>query len=383
MTTQCDIELASVTISNNRLTCSGQDLQLDNNGLVNVVGSTQTNSITVVDSRVTILLTTVSIRASLPFVVRGSNVTVIESGLSQLTATGLNFCGLNCNESSSILFMSASPTSRITSQGATYGCGIGAGWFQSCHTLHFVNGTYNGLAGYDGGGGIGCGSGPSSLSSIVVDGATLEGYGHDGAGIGSGPGAESGSDYSGGSRVGSILVHNGKLNGSVSFWTSGSGIGASLGTELGDSTVGTILLENGLFIADRAGFSGIGSGGGAGGTSSVDSILIYDGIFVVSGEDGAGIGSGSAQRAMIYDHELGPVDGDCGSSSVGVIAIYNGSIRAKGTYGAGIGSGSARDGANCTVGTISIHGGTITAEASTYAAGIGLRRLFICVGGGN
>jgi hypothetical protein len=75
-----------VTISDNLLVCNEQNVQLSNGAAVMIVGSSQSSGITIVDSSVNLLLSSTSIRGSQPFVVLGSNLTIIQSGTNSLTS---------------------------------------------------------------------------------------------------------------------------------------------------------------------------------------------------------------------------------------------------------------------------------------------------------
>lgn len=99
-----------------------------------------------------------------------------------------------------------------------------------------------------------------------------------------------------------------------------------------------------------------GAGIGGGNNESGGNITINSGTITVNSNYGAGIGGGSSGN---------------GTSDHGTISIRGGTVTANcGSFGAGIGGGCNGNGTG-TSGTISISGGTVTANGGFNGAGIG------------
>jgi hypothetical protein len=232
----CNITEESVAISNNLLSCKGQNTTLSLNEQVRIVGSTSVNSISVRDSSVTIELLLVTIESQLPFTSIHSNVTVVQSGRNELLASGLSQSGIDCSEFTSYVFLTSSAESSLIASGDGGGSGIGSGINGTCDSLRFINGSYTA----SGGTGIG------SASSMVFDN----------------------------SRVGHIWIESGTFIATGSNGGSGIGSGASTG---GASHVGGIsILDGNIAATTAAGGTALGSGSASGGTSKVD---ITDGSY--------------------------------------------------------------------------------------------------------
>jgi hypothetical protein len=302
MPANCEINQTTLSITSNLLTCNGESLQLSPGAQVTVSGSTDENSISITNSNVWLVLSSVTIQAPSPFLVLGSNLTIVEAGLNFFNATNSGSCGVGCGQLSSITFVSFSQSDSLISQGAYRGCGIGSGQNQNCQTLHIINGTYRATAGTQGGAGVGTGYSASSLTNLIVDDGTVQATGQLASGIGSGYAT------GGNSTVGSITISNGNI---TATGNSGGGIGTGYASSA-DSSVGTISLHNGTFTCK--GTSGIGTGSTySAGRSTLVDLSIYNGTFTVtSSAYGAGIGSGHASTRCI--------------ASVERISIHNGTF---------------------------------------------------------
>ncbi len=222
---------------------------------------------------------------------------------------------------------------NITSEGNTYGAGIGAASRGNGKDI-IINGGVVTAIGGEYGAGIGGASSSNYDTSvgngynITINGGTVTAKGGSyGAGIGGGYGA--GTD---------ITINGGTVN------ATGGAFGAGIGG--GDNGVGSNIVINGGIVTADGGYSNAGIGGGirAEGTN----ITINGGIIDAKGA--AGIGGGGNSGTSINAK---------GSN----IVINDGTVTAKGNSGAGIGGGGG-DGTD-----IYINGGTV--KAVGYSAGIG------------
>ena len=175
-----------------------------------------------------------------------------------------------------------------------------------------------------------------------------------------------GSAYSGTSRCGDILISGGKVT-VDSHKGKGAGIGSGASESgSGTSTCGVITISGGDVTAKaQQGGAAIGSGDvnihsnvTYAGYSRCEGIVI-NGTATVTATSDAGTGSSDDAGAAI---------GAGNSGQVGYITISGGTVTASATnYAAGIGSGRFRS----TCGDITINGGTVTATGGQKAAGIG------------
>ena len=323
---------------------------------------------------------------------------------------------------------------KLTAKGGSGGAGIG-GHKGSGGNITINGGEIIAEAGWDGGAGIGGGTGGSS-GNITISGGSVTATGYylqSGYKVGEGPGIGGGKAGTGGTITivsGTVRAEGGKgsagigagLNGAggqiiISGGTvtatgcaEGSGYGgaAGIGGGGGNSTtpggsVGTIAIEGGIVTAlggvglssgTYGGGAGIGGGGGSSNLASKSldgTITISGGIVTATGKSGAaGIGGGNGRAGCTIEISDGtvtatggaaPGDWEAGGAGIGggnggeggTIRIKGGNVTATGagSFGGGAGIG----GSDANGGDISISGGEIRATGGNTAAGIG--------GGGN
>jgi hypothetical protein len=150
---ECNILTGSVTISQNSVTCNGQT-----NGQVTdfvaIVGTTTDNKVSIADSQVQIELRGANIESQTPFVATNSNVSLLFTGVNQISAT-TNSSGIGCSQFSNLSF-SGLDEGLLSVSGWKWGTGIGPSEGESCGSLWFFNGTSKVAGGEEEGSGIGC-----------------------------------------------------------------------------------------------------------------------------------------------------------------------------------------------------------------------------------
>jgi hypothetical protein len=191
-------------------------------------------------------------------------------------------------------------------EGAGIGSGFGESGVSSVGTITIRNGIIYTKGGSHGAG-IGTGyaqGGSSTVDKIVVNQGTIVAIGGtDGAGIGTGGGRVRGTAV-----VKSIVLEKGVFN--VTAGTEAAGIGTGVAIEHGESTIGTITIENGEYyirgdsLAAAIGTSPIPLGGE--GTTSVDTITLRNGSFLANGR--LGVGSVNRLNAHVGKIEFGGTD---------------------------------------------------------------------------
>ena len=273
----------------------------------------------------------------------------------------------------------------VTATGEKGSAGIGGGFYGNGGTITISGGivTANGGPTDDAYGGAGIGGGYQGDSGIIIISGgivTANGgptnYAYGGAGIGSG-GSKNAGIFG---NVGTITISGGTVT------ANGSGRSAGIGnsySELCYGDSGTITISGGTVIAN-GGVSSDGGPGIGGRYGYDDSIINISGGIVTATGGGicAGIGSGNPVRESngtigISNHAqvtaTGGADGGAGiggcKSKSGATISISGDAQVHATGGgggAGVGGGMGGDG-----GSITISGGTVTANGSGGGSGIG------------
>ncbi len=251
----------------------------------------------------------------------------------------------------------------LTATGGDYCAAIGGGKGENGGTITIEGGIINAQGGYSGAG-IGGGEGGDG-GTITINGGTVEAVGGNRGGAGIGGGGIGYESTGSGGNGGTIIITNGNVTAVGAFW--GAGIGGGYG-----NNGGTIHISGGeISVTGGSTAAGIGGGGASGGDSMVDlsggDITISGGKVVATGGfHGAGIGGGGDNQSDLI----------CGSG--GRITIYSGDIIATGgPYGAGIGGGRRADG-----GEITITGGTVQAVGGGVTVAFLGEGVYVIRGGG-
>jgi hypothetical protein len=327
MTLFCDIGVSEIIISDQtESTCNEINFSFSSSQLV-ITGNSSTHSAKIDNANLTVVFSTINVKAMAPIMISSSSVFVVLSGSNQLNSSSPVHAGLECSSGSNLSIASISDGSLFV-YGGLNSSGIGTGANGTCSGICILNG------------------------SLSASGGT---------GIGSGPGTSMSS-----SQVGEVIIQSGHV---IATGLSGAGIGNG-DAQYGNSTVVNLMIMNGNITSTSAlsydGFgSGIGSGRGLYGNSSVVNLTIMNGnITSTSSLSGSSYGSG-----------IGSGEGSSGKSIVVNLTIMNGNITSTSSlsgsgYGSGIGSGYGSSG-NSTVVNLTIMNGNITPTSSLSSTGYG------------
>ncbi|WP_411676822.1 beta strand repeat-containing protein [Caproicibacter sp.] len=191
-------------------------------------------------------------------------------------------------------------------------------------------------------------------------------------------------DSSGSNFCAGLAVNAGstvRISGTGSLTATGGSGGAGVGGNYGQSC-GTIEISGGTVTANGNSAGGAGIGGGAGGGGgdititggNVNATGSAGGAGIGGGIGGSGgsivIGSGTVTATGSNSENFGSgagIGGGAGGDSGGTITVSGGTVTANGgPGGAGVGGGTRGSG-----GTVTVSGGTVTASGGSGGAGIG------------
>ncbi|MCL2107163.1 MAG: Ig-like domain-containing protein, partial [Oscillospiraceae bacterium] len=308
-----------------------------------------------------------------------TDVFLLLEGDSSLTGEEIETGGVLLGRNASLTI---DGTGSLTARGAKYMPGIGGLFTQGDEkNITILGGVVNAIGG-ELGAGIGFGSYEYGYKlSINLAGGEVTAQGGEGAaGIGGGYQASTPD----------ITVSGGTVNAAGGLFGAGIGGGGKV-PMLMDSRIssGVIAIHGGTVEAE----SGVGGAGiGSGGLSQGEHIVITGGEVTARGQTegyngGAGIGGGSLEAPFLYEDSVGIIEISGGTVNAsaeswcaaigggrrsfgGQVKISGGDITAQGggSYnGTGIGAGVILFGDI----SVDISGGTVYAEGSSFAPGIG------------
>ena len=268
-----------------------------------------------------------SSRKTATITINGGKVT----GTSE-TGAGIGSAGCGDNQGGSYtkIYINGGEVTGDSSRGA----GIGSGYRSNTSSIEIKDGTVTG----DGGEGAGIGSGASAYkASIKITGGIVKAKAGKGAAIGSGNEANDNQGLT------TINITGGDISASTEISNSS---GAAIGGSFSGNKVSKIEIRNAKVVAKAGkGSPGIGDGSV---TISNSTVNAY------GGQLAAGIGSRQGVNSS-------------------PITIESGNVTAVGGSGgaAGIGTGNFYSFSSSAMGKITIQGGTVNAQGTDGAAGIG------------
>lgn len=239
-------------------------------------------------------------------------------------------CGDNQGGSYTKIYINGGEVTGDSSRGA----GIGSGYRSNTSSIEIKDGTVTG----DGGEGAGIGSGASAYkASIKIKGGIVKAKAGKGAAIGSGNEANDNQGLT------TINITGGDISASTEHHNQS---GAAIGGSYSGSKVSKIEIRNAKVVAKAGkGSPGIGDGSV---TISNSTVNAY------GGQLAAGIGSRQGVNSSPITIESGNVKAVAGSGGA-----------------AGIGTGNFYSFSSSAMGKITIQGGTVNAQGTDGAAGIG------------
>ena len=296
---------------------------------------------------------------------RNGNCTVVINGG---TVEGYSEYGAGIGGSTANMDTTATITingGKVTGR-SSVGAGIGSGSNNdnsaSCQYAEiYING---GDVTGDGSQGAGIGSGyKSNTASIVIKDGTVTGDGGEGAGIGSGKGAYQASI---------------EIKGGIVKAKAGKGAAIGSGNEARNNRT-KITITGGDISASTAGHDKAGAAiGGSYSGSKVSKIEIRNAkVEARAGQGSPGIGDGSVtisnSTVKAYGGQYAAGIGSRQQTNSSTITIESGNVTAVGGSGgaAGIGTGNFYSFSSSAMGKITIQGGTVNAQGTDGAAGIG------------
>jgi hypothetical protein len=156
----------SVTIIDNKLTCG---TSASGNVLHEVIltGTSTAAKISVSQSNLDVILSGVAISGTSKFSISNSDVRIITQSSSSIGTATESTTAVDCSDYSNLTFFSELGATLTTSAGNT---GSGIGTSNTCHSIRFVNGTFNLKSGSSGAGigssYVGTAGGQSSVTNL-------------------------------------------------------------------------------------------------------------------------------------------------------------------------------------------------------------------------
>jgi hypothetical protein len=177
----CDLSKGSVVVSGLTLQCNGTN-QSSLVSLLRVTGASGSDSITITDSELTVLLTDVSVKSSIAFGISGSTVWLIAEDASTFESSGA--AGIECSHGSNVTLGSIGGGSFSAVAGSEWP-GIGAGIDALCHSVDILNGSVV-AKGMTGIGTAFASRRESTIGTLTILNAIVTAAGSQGAGIDAG-----------------------------------------------------------------------------------------------------------------------------------------------------------------------------------------------------